>query len=300
MIKYLLLIILPFSLYASKILSYNVYERDDRVDIMMTFDTPYNGVIKQGKSDSSIIIKLEDATIESEKLNSITSNYITSLSITPTDSYTRIVAVVTPSTILSASKTSDAYGLRLRFASKASFEKNEMDKPANLLAQSAPLPTKQDEGISQSYYIVVGVLIAGIILLFFIKKRIATTQNLKQKNSWLFNGNQQEAPQATASQSPLAKMSGNEISIKFQKPINSENSVVLLEFGEQSYLVLIGKSNILLDKFTDNKPVTQDDFNTILQNRNKELNDFLNMGEQTKKEPLQAYKERAASMLYEA
>ena len=299
MIKYILLIILPFSLYASKILSYNVYERDDRVDVMMTFDTPYNGVIKQGKNDSSIIIKLEDASIESEKLNSITSNYITSLSITPTDNYTRIVAIVTPTTILSASKTSDSYGLRLRFASKASFEKNEMDKPSNLLAQSNPLPTKKDEGISQSYYIVIGVLIAGIILLFFIKKRIATTQNPGQKNSWLFNGNTQEATQATTPQSPLAKMNTNEISIKFQKSINSENSVILLEFGEQSYLVLIGKSNILLDKFTDNKPVTQDDFNTILQNRNKELNDFLNMSEQTK-EPIQAYKERAASMLYEA
>lgn len=298
MIKYLLLIILPFSLYASKILSYNVYERDDRVDVMMTFDTPYSGVIKQGKSDSSIIIKLEDATIESEKLKSITSNYVTSLSITPTDNYTKIVAVVTPSTILSASKTSDAYGLRLRFASKASFERNEMDNQSGLLSQSNPLPTKKDEGISQSYYIVISVLIVGIILLFFIKKRIATTHTLRQNSSWLFNGNIQEKAQDTT-QPPSVKLSSNEISIKFQKPINSENSVVMLEFGEQSYLVLIGKSNILLDKFTDNKPITEDDFNTILQSRNKELNDFLNMSEQTK-EPIQSYKERAASMLYEA
>ncbi|MDD5157126.1 hypothetical protein [Sulfurimonas sp.] len=295
MIKFLLLAILPFSLYASKILSYNIYEREDRVDVMITFDTPYSGVIKQGKSDSSIIIKLEDATIESEKLNSVTSNYITSLSITPTDNNTRIVAVVTPSTILSASKTSDAYGLRLRFASKASFEKNEMDKP---VAQLGSLPTKKDEGVSQSYYIVITVLIAGIILLFFIKKRIATKQGLELNSSWLFNNNPQKTAK-TQYQAPDIKLNNNEISIKFQKPINGENSVVLLEFGEQSYLVLIGKSNILLDKFTDNKPITEDDFNTVLQNRNKELNDFLNMSEQ-KKEPIQAYKERAASMLYEA
>ena len=54
------------------------------------------------------------------------------------------------------------------------------------------------------------------------------------------------------------------VSIRFQKNIDSSNSVVMLDFGEQSYLVLMGASNILLDKFTDNKPVSQEDFETIL------------------------------------
>lgn len=94
------------------------------------------------------------------------------------------------------------------------------------------------------------------------------------------------------------------VSIRFQKNINEENSVVMLDFGQQSYLVLMGKNNILLDKFTDNKPETQEDFETILQNRHQELDDFIRVESTTTrtspKEPLQAYKERAASIIYES
>jgi hypothetical protein len=90
----------------------------------------------------------------------------------------------------------------------------------------------------------------------------------------------------------------SDISIRFQKSIDRDNSVVLLEFAEQSYLVLMGKNNLLLDKFTDNKPVNQDDFESILKNRHQELDDFLRVQSSEPKEPLQAYKERAASLLY--
>ncbi len=72
----------------------------------------------------------------------------------------------------------------------------------------------------------------------------------------------------------------------------------MLDFAEQSYLVLMGKSNILLDKFTGNRPVTEDDFNSILQSRHKELDSFLN-NDGDYKESLRAYKEKAASISYE-
>lgn len=72
----------------------------------------------------------------------------------------------------------------------------------------------------------------------------------------------------------------------------------MLDFGEQSYLVLMGKSNILLDKFSGDKPVTEDDFNSILQNRHKELENFLN-NDDKHQESLRIYKEKAASISYE-
>jgi len=118
MTKFLLLFLLPFSLFASKILSYNIYERTDRADVMLTFDTPYTGQIKQSISKSKIIIKLEDATIESPKIKKVSSRYLHSLTITPINNKTLIVASIAPSTRLIASKTSDGYGLRLRFTDK--------------------------------------------------------------------------------------------------------------------------------------------------------------------------------------
>jgi len=292
MIKYLVLFLLPFSLYASKILSYNIYDRTDRVDVMITFDTPYDGVIKQRVGNSTITIKLQDASIESAKLKQLSSKYIKSLSMTPMAGYTKIVALVPPSVSLKASKTSDAYGLRLRFTTKTTPKKVDTTKEPSSSPLSL-LPTKKSDDIAQSYYIVIAILILGIVLLFFIKKRVTPLKPKKEKSSWLFKENVESKKESI----PQTTQESN-VSIRFQKSINNENSVVMLDFGEQSYLVLMGKSNILLDKFTDDKPVTEDDFDTILQNRHKELNDFLREEEELK-EPLQAYKERAASIAYE-
>ena len=290
MIKFLLIFVLPFTLYASKILSYNLYDRSDRVDVMITFDTPYEGIIKQNETGTKIIIKLSDASIESAKLKQLSSKYLHSLSITPMAGYTQIVASVSDTVKLQASKTSDSYGLRLRFASQIAMKNPEQTSVdnANLLSS---LPTKKDDGISKSYYIVVVILVIGIIILFFLKKKIASQPKQRQPNSWLFKENQENKPQEN-------KSKNNDISIKFQKNINNDNSVVMLDFGEQSYLVLLGNNNILLDKFTDNKPVTQEDFETILQNRHQELDDFLHARDENK-EPLQSYKERASSISYE-
>ena len=298
MIKYLLLFLLPFSLYASKILSYNIYDRTDRVDVMITFDTPYEGVIKQSLSESTITIKLQDASIESAKTKQLSSKYIKSISIVPMIDYTKIIVSVPPSVVLSASKTADAYGLRLRFTSKTTQKPNTkvFDKEGNSTPLSV-LPTKQDDELTQSYYVVVTILIIGVVILFFIKKRVTPAEFKNKQTSWLFKDTK-EAKKDLTSQTTQ----NHEVSIRFQKTINDENSVVMLDFGEQSYLVMMGKSNILLDKFTDNKPVNQNDFETILQSRHKELNDFLENDTDNveSKEALQAYKERAASIAYES
>ncbi len=301
MIKFLLLVLLPFSLYASRILSYNIYERTNRADVMITFDTPYHGQIKQSIRKSKIIIKLENATIEAPKIKRVSSKYLHSLTITPVNNETLIVASISPSTKLIASKTSDAYGLRLRFTDKIA----PKDSTATTTSVVRPtmtnslhnLPTKKDDNMSQSYYVVVIILVLGIFILLYIKKKmkpISTNAQQKQpQTNWLFQNTQK---------TPLSKedsMAQN-VSIRFQKALDSNSSVVMLDFGNQSYLVLMGNSNILLDKFTDNKPTSQQEFNEILQSRHEDLEKFLNNTQKEKtQEPLQAYKERAANIAYE-
>ncbi|MBU1927374.1 hypothetical protein KKG77_00065 [bacterium] len=306
MIKIILIFLLPISIYASKILSYNIYDRTDRADVMITFDTPYDGVIKQSLSNSNIIIKLYGATVESPKVKKLTSQYLYSVSITQMSDYVQIVASIASSVKLIASKTSDAYGLRLRFATgvqDAQTNVPNIDVEENPLSQ---LPTKKDDALSDNYYIVIIILVLGILILFFIKQRMTNTTQQKPQNSWLFNANNhdEELPSIQPITTPKSDTSPNnikmssDVSIRFQKSIDSENSVVMLDFADQSYLVLMGKGNILLDKFTDNKPINQDDFESILKNRHQELDDFLRVQRHEPKEPLQAYKERAASMIY--
>lgn len=296
MIKFLLLLSIPFLLSASKILSYNIYDRTDRVDVMITFDTPYNGVIKQSNSNSIITIKLENASIESSKIKQLSSKYIRSITITPMEEYTQIVAEIPPSVALQASKTSDSYGLRLRFAAPEILPQTNVEQRSEVSKDEfASLPTKKGDDLSQSYYIVISILILGIGILFYIKKRVALPQTKQKQASWLFQENSSEEEEKKEFTAPTSQ---SNVTIRFQKALNSDNSVVMLDYGEQSYLVLMGKSNILLDKFSDNKPTNQSEFETILQNRHKELDNFLN-NDDDYKESLRIYKEKAASISYE-
>lgn len=305
MIKIVLLLLLPFFLYASKILNYNVYDRTDRADIMITFDTPYSGTIKQSTAHSKIILTLEDVTIEAPKSKTVSSQYLRSISIVPLQNATQIIATLPNNNIkLLASKTTDGYGLRLRFTAKVPHRQETT--PQTTEPSLSILPTKKDDNISQNYIIVISIMIIGVFILLYLKRRVQhypVTQQAKPKQEkWLFNSTnktkQEDAPQA-----PKKSQANQNVEIRFQKAIDSENSVVMLDFGVQSYLILMGKSNILLDKFTDEKPSSQQEFESILQSRHEELESFLSDTQTqplTKKsaEPLQSYKERAATLLY--
>jgi len=301
MSRYLLLfILLPLSLSASKILSYNIYERTDRADVMITFDTPFEGKITQSSSESKIIIKLDGASIESAKIKKVNSDFLNSIAITPIKGETQIVASVAPDVKFIASKTSDGYGLRLRFVEQLYAPQTSNTKSTTQQnAKTAPstLPTKKDQGVSKSYYIVVGFLVFGILVLLYFKRKIQNTQSAPKQSGWLFKAGQ-NYPQESGSSSQ-----SNEVTIRFQKSLNEHSSVVMLDFGSQSYLVLMGQNNILLDKFSENIPTSQQEFESILQSRHEQLEEFL--GERgnthqttksTQSEPLQAYKERAASL----
>ncbi len=302
--KYLLLFLLPFSLYASKILSYNIYERSNRADVMITFDTPFSGVIRQSKSANKIIIKLENASIESSRTKRVNSDFLHSLTITPLKGQTQIVASISPNVRLIASKTSDAHGLRLRFTS-AQVVNPTTAQTAIANNSLSKLPTKKSGEMSTSYYIVVTILIFGIIILLVLKKRMMPS-NTKQNKSWLFKSNDTQVPEDKKTDIAFNPDSSDSmVSIRFQKAIDNQNNVVMLDFANESYLVLMGNSNILLDKFKDNKPTSQQEFDSMLQERNKELEDFLGTDESSQtysktqyKEPIQAYKERAASLIY--
>jgi len=290
MIKLFLLLTLPLTLFASKILSYNIYDRTDRVDIMITFDTPYDGLIKKSVSKSKIIIKLEDATIESSKLKQLSSNYIEKLSITPMSDFVQIVALIPKDIVLRVSKTSDAYGLRLRLTKPTNIDKHQTIKNTNFKEKSplSSLNMKKDDDLTQSYYIVISILVIGILILFFIKKKINPNQTMRGKENWLFNNKQK--------QSKKPAINNEDVSIRFQKNLDEKNSVVMLDFANQSYLVVVGSNNLLLDKFADNKPTTQEDFESILQDKHQELEEFLNTPKE--EDPIQKYGDKASTISY--
>jgi hypothetical protein len=305
MIKIFLLFFLPLSLFASKILSYNIYDRTDRADIMITFDVPYDGIIKKIRTDSTIIIKLQDASIESSKLKKISSKYIKKLAITPLANYVQLVASVSDNVTLQVSKTSDAYGLRLRFLEITPVQSStlnsykttqtEQTSSVNKTTSLSSLPTKKVSDMTESYYIVMVILVIGILILFIIKKKLTPKNNsFKQANEL----NLQNIPNAVSKNQNIQQDS--EVSIRFQKNIDDTNSVVMLDFLNQSYLVIMGSNNVLLDRFSDDKPTSQEEFNIILQDHQQMLDNFLNNQEIPKSDDssVKSYSQKASTISY--
>ncbi len=104
------------------------------------------------------------------------------------------------------------------------------------------LQNPQDSLDYFSYIISVAILIIIAIILWIIRKKIK----------------------------PLPVKS--DIKILFQKPIDAKNRVVLIEFNNRKYLVLVGNSNILLDVFDENMMNIKQDFDNFL---NEEINEKL-------------------------
>jgi len=273
--SFILFFLLTVSSFAANILSYNIYNRTDRVDVMITFDIPYHGKIIKNEANSKIILKLHNVKIESTKIKEIDSAFLSSISIIPIDNYTQIIADIPNKNItLKVAQTTDKYGLRLRFIKKKALS-NQTPTDTNTLSN---LPTKKTTDISSSYYIVVTLLVIGIIFLLVIKRKIANAPNQPQQNSWLFK----KLPQAKQEQhntKPLQE--SNNVSIRFQKQLDENNSVIMLDFQNQSYLMVLGQNNnLLLDKFVENKPITQNDFETLLQQKHTQLDEFLQLENQ--------------------
>ncbi|MDP1785599.1 MAG: hypothetical protein Q8K81_09270, partial [Sulfuricurvum sp.] len=257
--KLALFLLLPAILFGSKILSYNIYDRHDHVDVMLTFDTPYEGVLRQNRQGDVIIIKLEEASIDAPWIKDISSEFLQKLSISPNGDYIEIVANVPSNVLLQASKTSDSYGLRLRFNPPATAKMTE-ESSSQSAAVTSDLPTKKGNEFEQSYYVVIGILVVGIGILFWLKQGIARkTSNMRaeSKAPWSFNTEKKSSQILPSSPSLASTLDSGGVHVRFQKTLDATHSVAMLDFGTQSYLVLLGNNAIVLDKFQDNIPISQ-------------------------------------------
>jgi hypothetical protein len=274
--KYVLILLaICSSLFSANILSYNIYDRTDRVDIMFTFDTPFSGSITQKRQNDKIIIKLDESSIESPKIKNIASNFISKLTIAPIENEVQVIAKAPNNVNMQASKTADGYGLRLRFMQ----QEPDIEAPVKTAADLGNLASKPETEISTSYMIVIALLLLSIAVMLIFKRRLGNLNLAKGSKTAASGKKLQEA---------------DDVAITFQKSIDVTNKVVMLEYGEESYLVLLGSSNLLLDRFSRGTIKTQNEFDDMLDSKHLELDAFLKIKKES--EAFQSYKEKASGL----
>ena len=63
--KFALIFLLFFvSIFGSNLSTYNIYERSDRIDIMLSFDAPYNGNIFQKRENGMILLVFDGLSFD--------------------------------------------------------------------------------------------------------------------------------------------------------------------------------------------------------------------------------------------
>ncbi|WOE70907.1 hypothetical protein RZR97_04870 [Hydrogenimonas thermophila] len=284
--KYLFTLILFTNLLLSAtLLNQNIYDRENRVDLMLSFDTPYDGKIRQAKDERTVNIFLSNVQLQQPFSKQLQNSLVSSITITRADSESIMIKITSASKKLKveASRTLDRFGLRLRIVpSEISSQKTSI-KPSyeytNQSSQSQPINLKNDSDTLPGwrYWTVIGIMLFLLVVLFLIKKRGIGNSSIKGAG-WLMPKNQQISPIPEAI-------------IRYQKPIDRQNRIVLLEFNERQYLMLLGNSNILLDSFSQASIIEDEDsFNQLFEANKKQLNNFL---KENHPDAYEAFKENA-------
>ena len=277
---FIILFLLLLEVNGANIVSQRVYEKDNRVDIMLTFDSEYNGKISQKRDKSGINLILQDAFLKKGISKKIVSPLVQNMEILPFAGGVILKLKGDESFKVQASKTIDNYGLRLRITPSTKTNNKEI-LDENLIVnedEDISIQTKKESDIATAYLKVIFVLALLAIAMYWLKRWIERRGAID--GSWLF--------QRGAS---LPKKADQKSSIKLlqQRVLDHKNRVVLISFKNKEYLLLLGESNILLDSFDSTK---QDSlFQSHLNENEEALKEFITNHNDDK---LTNYKQKAS------
>lgn len=255
--KKIFLLLFAIPLFGSTLLTYNVYERSDRVDIMLSFDSPYDGSIKQQNEDGLTVLLLSDLNTEESVNKSINSDIVQNLAIVNSDDNQRIELISENPISITASKTSDKFGLRIRITKLNS----------NLGLQTKP---DSQNATGSSYIKIISILILLFILLLVMKRKVAKKSKPSAPSKEF---SIRESHSKIANQASFEIRDG--VDILYEKPLDSSNKVVLLNYENKKYLVLVGSSNVLLDRFGEEQIQDGHDFEIFFEQNKQKLNNYI-------------------------
>ncbi len=255
MSKILLFLFLSFSLFAGNIINQNIYEKEDSVDVMLSFDTPYEGKIIQKKEAENRVFVLEGTTIDKKSITAINSHIVQKLQLIPFDGKLFIELSGVDDFEVDASKTVDNYGLRLRVTPRT----DTMDITP---IQEAHYETKKEDDIG-SAYLKVMLILALLIAFLYLLKNWLQKRGGDFQGTWLFDKKNEKSPSG--------------IKVKQQRAIDVKNRLALIAYRDKEYLLLLGTSNLLLDTFDTDDESSKSEFDEILSQNEEQLNEFIKL-----------------------
>lgn len=237
--KYLSIFIFLFltQLCASNILNFNVYENDDFLEIVLNLDAPFDGeVLKKVNQNSTILtfsnIKFEEnisRNLNSKVLQKIDTKQISSNKL-------QMILQSNEEFTLNVTLSQDGFGLKIYTSISATPIFINKLAPKNEIIKTS---FKDNILFYLAIFTISFIMIVTIIYYLLAIKKISAEQKniIKVDEDWMF-GDLESNPKIT---------------LLFKKYFDKKNRVVLFQFDEMRYLVFLGDSPILLEKFYQNE-----------------------------------------------
>ncbi len=261
--KKIFLFFLALPLFGAKLINYNIYDRNDRVDVMLSFDSAYNGNISQKTEKNFTLLTLSELSFPKEELKNLNSSLVDKIQISSKNDKTYIMFQNKAKVSLDISSINDKFGVRIRVTSEnlnrnlnsnpnpnqnlnQNVNQNSPVASASILntnADSKELKSKNSslEGFNYTQYILVMlVLVLILIALWWFKRTMNQKGFINSKN---FN-------------------------VAFQRPLDKNNQFMILEYKNKRYVMIIGSSNVLLEsvEFTEDELNRKDEFDKKEEN----------------------------------
>ena len=211
-LKRLFFLLIPIFLFSANLINVNFFEGKNKLDILFSLDNKFDGRVKKISNSSFIITNIKTDKVVQKEFN---KKFINSIIISPVDEGVKIDIVANKKFKTSVALTPDEFGLRFRI---------EQIIPLNSNQTKPELQFSNNQQKLDLFSYIVGMIILLLVAIFlWLLKRKAINLPIVKEN----------------------------MKVLIQKPIDAKNKVVLFEYQNRKYLMLIGNTNVLLDVFVD-------------------------------------------------
>ena len=178
--KYFLsLLFLSLPLFSANLVSYNIYDREDRVDIMLSFDSAYEASVKKDIKKGFILLSFDSLKSKKEEAKELNSKLVKKVLISPQNTKTAIMLETKDDVDIDLSSVNDKFGLRVRVLPKGVTLANTT--PLSLMETNSSIQTKASslEGFDLANYALVLTILLGILFaLWWLKRSFLLKNNI--------------------------------------------------------------------------------------------------------------------------
>lgn len=254
--------------FSTTLLKTSFKTQNNYVDILLDFDEAFNGKIRQQNANGATFLFFDNLSVNDASSNDINSTILENISIANIDKSLKFHIKSQNKLKISATKSEDSLNMRVRIS--------------NATLDFSAINTQKSNDLDSRYISVIVVLGVLCVILLIIKRMIMLKQkklNAKKALENLIESKVEKKPvndeNNKANFDLFSPNNANDVKVLFEKHLDEQNKLMLLNYENRKYLVLVGSSNVMLDRFGEDQISNQNDFDAFFEENKQKLNKYL-------------------------